>query len=108
MSGCWTKSLVRDIQHHGRLFLAGLLLAALLGGPLTMFLGQRYALGVGRTIAWSITNTLLGPAGIVTFLALNERLEARAGAQCEKSLSPPPIDGREIFEPADPYAAAIS
>ena len=95
---------------HGCLF-AGSLLSALL----TLVLSRRYGFNAAKSAIWSIGNLLLGPAGIVVMVSLNElhsrQVCAACGSRrligqrlcpsCSAALAPPSLDGREIFEPAD-------
>jgi len=95
-----------EIQHHRRLFIIGLLICLLSCGPITLFVCNRHALSKRRSVAWSLGNMLLGPAGIITFLGLHTRLEEQALARCG-AVPSVATDGREIFEPADACAMAL-
>jgi hypothetical protein len=80
-----------------------------------LLMARRCGFGVRKTIAWFLANLILGPAGIVVMLSLNdwparEICESCGGkrivgrrkcSRCGSPLSPPAVDGREIFEPGD-------
>lgn len=104
-----------DTQRHATLFRGCLLAAGLLAALVTFGLSRRYGLSTGKSIAWSLGNLLLGPAGIAVFVGLNElpagercpacgdrRLSTKLHCpHCGAALPPPAQDGREIFEPAE-------
>jgi hypothetical protein len=99
---------------HRRLFLGCLLASTLICAAATVLLSRRLGFGISRTLAWTIANIMLGPAGIVVLSSLHEwparETCAACGAtkcagqrQCRRCDAPPPLpafDGREIFEPA--------
>jgi hypothetical protein len=102
---CW-QSLARSM-----------LISSVLCGVVSFFLGRRLGFGFGKTAIWAALNLLLGPAGVVTMLSLYEwparELCATCGRQrfvgrrecvhCGGVLSPPALDGRELFEPEDAF-----
>jgi hypothetical protein len=81
----------------------------------TLLLGRRCGFSAIKSIGWSAANLMLGPAGIVVMLGLNEwparetcaacgrkrAVPRRLCPHCQAPLPPAPRDGREIFEPAD-------
>jgi hypothetical protein len=93
--------------------LRSMLASSLICGAATLFLSRRLGFGIEKTAAWTIANMLLGPAGVVVILSLNDwparetcttcgrkRLIGRRKCSCcNAPLSPPSLDGREIFEP---------
>ena len=113
----WLMDFMFDLntQRYAHLFHGCLLAASLLAALLTLGLSRRYGLNTGKSLAWTLGNLLLGPAGIAAFVGLNE-LPAREPCpacrgrristklhcpHCGAALPPPAQDGREIFEPAE-------
>jgi len=113
----WLLDFAFDLntQGHASLFHGSLLAASLLAAIVTFGLSRRYGLSTAKSLAWSLGNLLLGPAGIAAFVGLNE-LPAREPCpacrgrristklhcpHCGAALPPPAQDGREIFEPAE-------
>ncbi|HEY2584804.1 MAG TPA: hypothetical protein VGI81_03440 [Tepidisphaeraceae bacterium] len=113
----WILDDVLDVRtgEFARWFEAFMWGSAILCAALTLLIGGRCALGMPKTLGWSAANLLLGPAGVVVMLGLNdwpavERCAAcgrirpagrRLCAHCHAPLAPPPRDGREIFDPAE-------
>jgi hypothetical protein len=109
-----------DVEHNWWLFHGFQFAAAALAAMATIFLGRRCGFGWRKTVGWSIGNVLLGPAGVMVMLSLNDwparetcaacggkRLVGRAlCSKCGSPLPPPPVDGREIFEPAEEFSTA--
>jgi hypothetical protein len=104
-----------ETQRHSTLFHGFLFGSAVLSGGTSLLMARRCGFGVRKTIAWFLANLILGPAGIVVMLSLNdwparEICESCGGkrivgrrkcSRCGSPLSPPAVDGREIFEPGD-------
>ncbi len=102
-----------DYRRCRSLLVRWLLVTSLLCGAGTRILCRRFGFGRGKTLAWIVTNLLLGPAGVVVMLSLNDWPAREVCAACGKSrlvgrrectscgaaLPPPALDGREIFEP---------
>ena len=109
-----------DLTHRWWMFHGVLFGAAILSGIVAVFLARRCGFSGRKTIAWSLGNVLLGPAGVIVMLSLNdwparETCSACGGkrlvdrqecSRCGKPLPPPVVDGREIFEPEEVFAAA--
>jgi ribosomal protein L37E len=105
-----------DFPHLFEGFMWG---SAILCAALSLLIGRRCGLGIARTTGWSIASLLLGPAGTAVMLSINdwaarERCAAcgqrRIAARrlCTTCGAPQPaadLDGREIFDPADEFAA---
>ena len=86
-------------------------LSGLACAALTLALARRYAFGRRATIGWTVGNLLLGPAGVLTMLAIREwparercpscgrgRVVDRDHCpHCAATPEPPPLDGTEIF-----------
>jgi hypothetical protein len=95
--------------------------SAIVCGVATIFLARRCAFGTPKLIGWTVANLLLGPAGVITMLSVNEwparETCAACGAlrpcaqrdcpECRTPLAPAALDGREIFEPADAFQPAM-
>jgi hypothetical protein len=95
--------------------------AAIISGIATLWLTRRMGMGTTASIGWTIANILLGAAGALTMLSVNEwparETCAACGAQriysqrdcpkCKAPLAPADSDGREIFEPADALLPAM-
>jgi hypothetical protein len=93
-----------------RAFLATLL-SGLACAALTLALARRYAFGRGATVVWTASNFLLGPAGVLTMLAVREwpareacpacgRRRVVDRERCPACAAPPALpaaDGTEIF-----------
>ncbi len=109
-----------DAEHNWWLFHGFLFGSAALSAVATFMLSRRCGFSWRKTIGWSIGNLLLGPAGVVVMLSLNDwpareictscggkRLVGRQECtRCGAALSPPQVDGREIFEPAEEFSTA--
>jgi hypothetical protein len=95
--------------------------SAILCAGITLLLAWRCGFSVAKTISWTIGNVLLGPAGVVVMVSVNQwpprevcpacggkrlswRLEC---SQCGAALPQPQSDGREIFEPVDAFQPAM-
>lgn len=118
----WILDNVIDIrsEEFPHLFEAFMWGSAILCAVVSLLIGRRYGLGIGKTIGWSLANLLLGPAGVGVMLSINEwparetcpacggkRLAARRQCTaCGASQPAAALDGREIFEPADAFPAA--
>jgi hypothetical protein len=108
---------VLDVRVHAFAtpFEIAMITSAILSALLAACIAWRYALGLRRAIAWLVAAFLLGPAGLVVMLGLYHRPARETCAACGKrriqgrqycphchaTLSPPPSDGSEIFEPQD-------
>jgi hypothetical protein len=109
-----------DATHNWWLFHGFVFGTAALSAMVTFWLSRRCGFGWRKTIGWTIGNLLLGPAGVVVMLSLNDwparevcaacggkRLVGRQDCtRCGAGLAPPQVDGREIFEPADAFSTA--
>lgn len=91
------------------------MLAALVSGlacaAVTLGLARRYTFGRRAGVGWAVGNVLLGPAGVLTMLALRgwptretcpacgrRRVVGRERCpRCAAAPEPPPLDGTEIF-----------
>ena len=105
---------VRTEQFAG-LFEGSMWGSTALCAALTLLIGRRCGFGGSKMIGWSLANLLLGPAGVVVMLGLNDwparercatcgrdRLAGQRDCpHCGAALGPVARDGREIFEPAD-------
>jgi hypothetical protein len=94
-----------------------MLASSLTCGAIALFLGSRIGFGIGKTAAWSVANMLLGPAGVVVMLSLNDWparetcvacgrarfIGRRECSRCAALLPQPKFDGREIFEPLEAF-----
>ena len=108
-----------DYRRCWSLLVRWLLVSSLLCGAGTLILCRRFGFGMGKTLAWIVTNLLLGPAGVVVMLSLNDWPAREVCAACGKNrlvgrrkctccgagLPSPALDGREIFEPEDAFQA---
>ena len=88
---------------------------------LSLLIARRCRFGLAKSMGWAVASLLLGPAGVVVMLSLNEWPAREACAACGKKrlagqrectacAAPPtaPIfDGREIFEPAEDVSMAV-
>jgi hypothetical protein len=120
----WVLDEVLDVraQDFATLFEAAVTVSAIVSALLTTLLGWRYGLGPKRILAWSLTNLLIGPAGLVVLLGLYERptrelctacgasrfADRRYCPHCNASLPPPLTDGSEIFEPQEDALEAVA
>jgi hypothetical protein len=120
----WLLDDVFDVRtgEFGRLFETFMWGSAILCAAITLLIGRRCAFGMYKTLGWSIANLLLGPAGVVVMLGLNdwparERCAAcgqtrpaarRLCPHCHAPFPPPPRDGREIFDPAEDSAGLVA
>jgi hypothetical protein len=119
----WALDEVIDIrsEEFANVFEGFMLGSSILCASATLLIGRRCGFGLRKTLAWSVANLLLGPAGIVVMLGVNEwptyetclacgsqrRLSGRRDCnRCGAALPPPAFDGREIFDPADVDADA--
>jgi hypothetical protein len=89
--------------------------SAAMGALTTFLVARRCGFSRTKTVAWSLANLLLGPAGVVVMLGLNDWPASETCAACGRArpaarrlcpwcrapLPPPGRDGREIFDPAD-------
>ena len=119
----WILDDVLDIRSEAfaGVFESFMIGSAILCGIMTILLARRCGFGITKTIAWTIANILLGPAGVLTMLSINDwparevcaacgarRLCAqRECSKCKTPLAPAALDGREIFEPADVFEPAM-
>ena len=99
------------------LLVRSLLVSSLMCGAGTLILCRKFGFGIGKTVAWTVANLLLGPAGVVVMLSLNDWPAREICAACGKRrlvgrrectccgapLPSPALDGREIFEPEDAF-----
>jgi hypothetical protein len=97
------------------LYLRCMFVSAVASAIATLALCRWYGHGVVRTAGWTLGNLLLGPAGVVVLLCLNDRpvrercpncgreraVEETLCGHCRAPHAPPEQDGREIFEPCD-------
>jgi hypothetical protein len=109
-----------DSRDHWGLLIRFMLASGAVSGIVTFFLSRRCGFSTAKTAGWTAANVLLGPAGMIVMLGLNEwparercascggkRLVGRRECPyCGAMLEPPTIDGREIFEPADVFQSA--
>lgn len=118
----WILDDVLDVrtEEFARGFGAFMWGSAALCAVVTLLIGRRCAFGMPKTIGWSVANLLLGPAGIVVMLGLNDwpareacpacgrtrPVPRRLCPHCQAPLPPAPRDDREIFDPADACASA--
>ena len=61
-----------DCRQCWSLLVRSLLVSSLLCGAGTLILCRKFGFGMGKTLAWIVTNLLLGPAGVVLMLGLND------------------------------------
>jgi len=94
-------------------------ISAALCATATVLIGIRCGFGLWKTLGWSVLNLLLGPAGLVVMLGVNDWPSREKCAHCHRmrfvgrrdcprcgaALAPAPRDGREIFEPADAFSS---
>ena len=118
----WILDDVLDVraQEFAGAFAAMMWVAAGICAALTLLIGRRCGFGWGKTIGWSAANLLLGAAGVVAMLGVNEwppretcgrcgrrrPVDRRDCPHCRVALPPAPRDGWEIFEPADAFATS--
>jgi hypothetical protein len=110
-----------DSQHHGRMFYGSMIVGSLLAVAVTMLLSRRYGFGAGKSVGWTVGNLLLGPAGVVVLVGLNEWPVREACATCGgvgftvqqeckacgARTAAGESDGREIFEPLEGLAPVV-
>jgi hypothetical protein len=118
----WILDDVLDLRigEFPRMFHGFMFGSAVVSALLALLIARRCGLGTGKTIAWTAAAGLLGPAGVGVMLGVTEwpprercaacgskRLVGRRlCTRCAAPLPPPPLDGREIFEPAGAWQAA--
>ncbi len=61
-----------DAEHNPWLFRGFMFGAAVLSAMATLLIARRCGFGWKKTISWTIGNLLLGPAGVVVMLSLND------------------------------------
>lgn len=118
----WIMDDVLDVraQEFAGAFATMMWVAAGICAALTLLIGRRCGFGWPKTIGWSAANLLLGAAGVVAMLGVNEwppretcahcgrvrPVDRRDCPHCHVALPPAPRDGWEIFEPADAFATS--
>ena len=116
----WILDDVLDVRtkEFARAFATMMWVAAGMSVALTLLIGRRCGFGWRKTLGWSGANFVLGPAGVVAMLGLNEwppretcvhcgrlrPVDRRDCPHCQAALPPSPRDGWEIFEPADAFS----
>lgn len=117
----WILDDVLDVraQEFASSFERVMWISAAMSLVLTLLIGRRCGFGWKKTLVWSVANLLLGIAGIVVMLGLNDWPSRETCAHCHRKkpvgrrdcphcrtpLPPAPRDGWEIFEPADAFLA---
>ncbi|MGB7161054.1 MAG: hypothetical protein WBD40_23535 [Tepidisphaeraceae bacterium] len=103
------------MRGNWRLYVGCMIVSGVICALVTIVLARWYGFAPMRVVAWTIANLLLGPAGVVVLLSLNERsvrercpgcgrprpIEEALCRRCRAPHALPESDGREIFEPAD-------
>jgi len=113
----WVVDAVIDLRCHEHpvLFHGFMVGSGLLCASATVFLGRRLGFRAVRTVAWSLANFVLGPAGLATMVSLSgwparetcaacgrKRLVGRRDCpSCHQSIPPTKANGCEIFEPEE-------
>lgn len=97
-----------------------MIVSAICCAGLSLLIARRCRFGVARAVGWAVVSLLLGPAGLVVMLGINEwparepcvacgrnRLASRRHCTaCSAAPAPPAFDGREIFEPTEDVSMA--
>ena len=118
----WILDDVLDVrsQEFASTFERVMWISAAMSLVLTLLIGRRCGFGWKKTLVWSAANLLLGIAGVVVMLGLNDWPSREACTHCRRlkpigrrdcphcgtALPTAPRDGWEIFEPADAFLRA--
>ena len=119
----WILDDVLDLRSAAfpRVFEGCMIVSAICCAGISILIARRCRFGVTKTAGWALANLLLGPAGVVVMLGINEwparepcaacgkrRLASRRHCTaCSAAPAPPAFDGREIFEPIDDVSVAV-
>jgi hypothetical protein len=119
----WVLDDVLDLRSVAfpRVFEGFMIASAICCAGLSLLIARRCRFGVAKAAGWAVASLLLGPAGLVVMLGINEwpalescaacgkrRLASRHHCTaCSAAPSPPAFDGREIFEPTEDVSMAV-
>jgi hypothetical protein len=119
----WILDDVLDVRSTAfpRVFEGFMIVSAICCAGLSLLIARRCRFGAVKAAGWAVASLLLGPAGVVVMLGINEwparescaacgqsRLASRRHCTaCSAAPAPPAFDGREIFEPTEDVSVAF-